>query len=98
MYEARTDRLASLNDTRKKKEYGFGDLVAAIVCFCAPYTYLERLENAWADRVISLHDWQKLLDTLLKEWSDANLLVSFTITCHHAVNQCSIIQATVTLS
>ena len=76
MYEARTDRLASLEEKRHLKEYGFEDILTTLLLFCAPYTYLARLENAWADRVISLDDWQKLLATLLLEWSDANLLVS----------------------
>lgn len=77
MYEARTDRLAILELPRQRPALApLEDLIIGVLFFCAPYTYVDRLEKLWADRVVSLDGWQKLLTSLLIEWSDSNLLVS----------------------
>jgi hypothetical protein len=76
MYEARTDRLASLDKARESRVYGIKDILTTLLFFCAPYTYLARLENAWSDRVVSLEEWQQFWTTVSLDWSDTNLLVS----------------------
>ena len=77
MYCARTDRLASFSEPRMEQKLTLlGDIISGALFFAAHHTYVDRLEKVWADRIISLDDWQKLLTSLLVEWSDSNLLVS----------------------
>lgn len=77
MHEARTDRLASLDQKQARHTLaGIEDLVTIGLFLCAPYTYVERLEKLWAERTVSLDGWQKMIASLLAEWSDSNLLVS----------------------
>jgi hypothetical protein len=78
MHEARTDRLASIYNPRVQPRFGtFGTFLSGVFFFCAPFTYVDRLEKLWADKIVSLDGWQKLLSSLLVEWSDSNLLVSW---------------------
>jgi len=86
MYEARTDRLASLELPRPRQALApLEDLITGVLFFCAPYTYVDRLEKVWADRVVSLEGWQKLLTSLLIEWSDSNLLATVTLSANMAL-------------
>lgn len=100
MHEARTDRLASLDQEPPRHAlYSLEDFAMKILFFHAPYMYFDRLERLWADGAVSLNGWQKLITSLLVEWSDSNLLVScssplFLITFLTE----GIRQATVTLS
>jgi hypothetical protein len=77
MYEACTDRLASFKVSRPQNNLEpLENLITGVLFLCAPFTYVARLEAPWADGVVSLDGWQKLLTSLLVEWSDSNLLVS----------------------
>ena len=77
MREARTDRLASFHEPRVERKLDMlGHIVSGMLFFCAPNTYVDRLEKVWADNIVSIYDWQSLLTSLLSEWSDSNLLVS----------------------
>jgi hypothetical protein len=77
MYGARTDRLAFFSEPRVEGKLTLlVDIISGALFFSAHHTYVDRLEKVWADRIISLDDWQKLLNSLLLEWSDSNLLVS----------------------
>lgn len=80
MNEARTDRLSFLEKDHPRHALSvIEDLITGVFFLCAPYTYVDRLENVWADRTVSLAGWQKLVASLLVEWSDSNLLVSTSV-------------------
>lgn len=80
MKEACTDRLASLEkDRARNAPSSIESFMTAFFLFYAPYTYLDRLEKVWAERSVPAEGWQKLVASLLAEWSDSNLLVSASI-------------------
>ncbi|KAJ1310055.1 hypothetical protein OPQ81_006807 [Rhizoctonia solani] len=43
-------------------------LTLSKLMFNCPVTHLNRLENAWSDRIIYSHHWKKLLGELTEEW------------------------------
>jgi hypothetical protein len=91
MYEARTDRLASIYHSPRQDRFArLGPFVSGVFFFCAPFTYVDRLEKLWANKIVSLDGWQKLLASLLLEWSDSNLLVSSTRGCYAFANELSV--------
>jgi len=86
MNEARTDRLASVHKQPVQSRFGtFGTFLSGVFFFCAPFTYVDRLEKLWADKIVSLDGWQKLLSSLLVEWSDSNLLATVTLSANMAL-------------
>jgi hypothetical protein len=73
MHDALTDRLAAVS----RSQIGMIDIVAGSLSFWAHHTYVDRLENVWAGGVVSVGGWRSLITSLIIEWSDSNLLVSF---------------------
>jgi hypothetical protein len=73
MHDALTDRLATV----MRSQIGLFDIVAGGLSFWAHHTYVDRLENVWAGGVVSVGGWGSLVTSLVIEWSDSNLLVSF---------------------
>jgi hypothetical protein len=75
---ARIDRLDSFRKGKVNRKINMiTDLASGVFLFYAPYSYLERVEKVWADQIISLDGWQTLIASLLSEWTDTNLLVSW---------------------
>jgi hypothetical protein len=91
MHDALTDRLAAVS----RSQIGMIDIVAGSLSFWAHHTYVDRLENVWAGGVVSVGGWGSLITSLIIEWSDSNLLVSFPHSVSDKVPQ---LQATVILS
>lgn len=73
MHNALTDRLATV----RRLQIGPLDIVIGGLSFWAHHTYMDRLENVWAGGVVSVGGWASLVNSLVAEWSDSNLLVSF---------------------
>jgi len=80
MQDARTDRLVTV----QRAPTSLVSLVLGVFTFYAHLTYIQRLENVWADGIVSFTGWQTLLRSLLAEWSDSNLLATVTLSANMA--------------
>ncbi|CAE6472793.1 unnamed protein product [Rhizoctonia solani] len=67
---ARADRTMIVTGQRPPARTAFY-LQLSKYMFDCPATHLDRLEHAWADRIIYSHYWKKLLKELVEEWAVA---------------------------
>jgi hypothetical protein len=93
----REERIPAYNRYRDHETLGYFIRHALwyLLWFGMPQSYLKRMldvDRTWANAGVNRTRWRNFLKTLVKEWSDSNLLVStFAGGCKLNVNFCFVV-------
>ncbi|KAF9534137.1 hypothetical protein CPB83DRAFT_889149 [Crepidotus variabilis] len=60
------------------------DAILGLLSLSAYWNYLHRIQEVWAEGIVSIFGWQDLVKGLLSEWSDSNLLATVTLSANMA--------------